>query len=70
VLIVPGKQWGPAQDEELKVLLPRLLGRRMTFEVRHVTRDDLILSPSGKFRAVVSGHRLTGEEEHDTREMA
>ena len=58
ILIVPGKHWGRAQDEELEVLLRRLLGDLMRFDIRHVGRDDLVLSPSGKFRAVISGRHL------------
>ena len=63
VLIVPGEQWGAAQDEELKVLLRRFLGPAMRFDVRHVGRDDLVLSPSGKFRTVISGHQLLSADE-------
>lgn len=60
VRVVPHESWGPEQDDELLVLLRRFCGPTMRFELRHVGRDGLLLSPSGKLRMVVSGRQLAG----------
>lgn len=58
IRIVPHPSWGEREDRELTVLLRRFCGPSMRLRIRHVTRDDLLLSPSGKLRMVVSGHQL------------
>jgi len=53
--VVPGPDYGPADERRLAHLLAQFLGPSMRFDIRHITRDAIRRTPNGKVRLVIGG---------------
>ena len=53
--VVPGPDYGLADERRLAYLLAQSLGPSMRFDIRHITRDAIRRTANGKVRLVIGG---------------